>query len=425
MKAVLDWVNRPFIAYPDKTERFVYLLIFLFPVAGMSVRSWITNIFNLLVLLSLFYLKKKREPLSAEEKTFLWICAAYFSMYIVAAVANGWGPVQTRYLGTELRFLMIIPVYILVRRYPDNIKWLLYGAVLGGFFMLAQAAYDVFIAGHSTALGVYSKNIIGPFAVLTAFWCLYLLLMNRHKLNRKVSVIILLSVISALVAAGLSGSRGGYVGFIITGFACVLFFSKPRWMFLSLAGIALIVFAFYKNIGIVEQGVDNAVSELQAYYNTKNHIKDASSSTSTGVRLEMYRTGLMVIKDNLLFGIGPGNYKSRIESYIAEGKASPEVAKFSHPHNTFFEVTIAKGIFGLLTVLLLFFYPVYIYIKNYKICKPTAVIGLIHIIAITSFSLTDHSVVLMNNYTSILLLGTVIFFSAHIRECRQHSLTKT
>jgi len=97
MQKILDVINKPFIQYPDITERLIYLLIFLFPIAGMSVRHWITNIFNLLVLIALFTLKKPRTALLKQEKIFLWICAAYFAMFIISSLINDWGKTQTYY----------------------------------------------------------------------------------------------------------------------------------------------------------------------------------------------------------------------------------------------------------------------------------------------------------------------------------------
>ena len=421
MNKIINWVNRPFAAYPDITERLVYLLIFLFPIAGMSVRHWITNIFNLLVLIALFTLRKPREPLLKQEKYFLWICAAYFSMFIISSLANGWEKTQTYYLGTELRFLLVIPLYLLLRRYPDCSKWLLYGAILGGFVLFGQAYYDVYILKNSYASGIYSKNIIGPLAVLIGFWSLYYIWQNFKNLNNSSLIFISISVVIAFATAGLSGSRGAYVGFIITALASVMFASKPRWMIVCILAISLAGFLFYQNINIVKQGVDNAANEVQQYFQAKDHsnAEEPSSNTSIGVRLEMMRTGVSLIRDNPLFGIGPGNYHKNIIEYIKQGKANPALSGYAHPHNTFMEVVTAKGLIGLITVLMLFYYPAFIFIKGYKENKPTAVLGLIHIIAISTFSLTDHSVVVMNNYTSILLLGMAIFLSSHLQLFKQ------
>jgi len=420
MESINNWVNKLLVAYPDKTERIVYLFIFLFPIAGMSVRHWISNIFNILVLIGLFTLKKPREPLLKQEKIFLWICVAYFSMFIISSFANEWTKIQTYYLGTEMRFLFVIPLYLLIRRYEDSSFWLLRGALVGGFFLFGQAFYDVIIRDLPTAIGVYSKNIIGPFAVLIVYYGIYLFLQNFKIYKWQHLLLIFLSVIAALFAASMSGSRGSYVGFAVTGFASVLFFSKPRWMFAALFTISIIIVLFYQSSSIVKPGVDTAVNEVEQYLAAEDHVKDLSSTTPAGVRLEMFRTTMLFIKDNLFVGIGPGNYRSRTLSYVKEAKVHQAVAEYSHPHNSFIEVASAKGILGLITLLLLFYYPAYIYIKNYKTCKPTAVIGLIHIVAISAFALSDHSLVLMNNYTSIILLGMIIFLSSHIRSCRDH-----
>ncbi|MBN4080617.1 O-antigen ligase family protein [Beggiatoa alba] len=420
MKLIFNWINKPFALYPDNMERLVYLLIFLFPIAGMSVRHWISNIFNLLVLIGLFALRKEREPLLKQERFFLWVCAAYFASFILSSLVNGWGVNQTYYLGTELRFLFVIPLYLLVRRYSDCSLWLLRGAVVGGFFLFAQAYYDVYVMGSAQALGVYSKNLIGTLAVVVGFWGLYHLLINIKSHKWPYILFGLLSVMGAFFTASLSGSRGAYVGFVVTGLLCVVFFSRPRWMLAILLIVSLSAILFYQNSSIVKRGVDVAVNETQQYFRAEDHVKDVSSNTSTGIRLEMLRTGLLFIEDNPFTGIGGGNYADKMQGKIKAGLASPAIGRFDYPHNAFMEVATAKGILGLITVLLIFYYPAYLYIKGYKACKPTAVLGLIHIVAISAFSLTDHSVIVKNNYTSILLLGIVIFLAGHIRACRKH-----
>ena len=416
-RGMMKVISDPFTKYDSKLEPVVYLLIFLFPIAGMSVNHWITSIFNIIVLLGLFTLKSKNEVLIKEEKTFLWICVAYFSMFLIASLVNGWTDVQTRYMGTELRFLLVIPLYLLVRRYPDCVHWFLIGCIPAGFFLFGQAYYDVYVLGRTTAWGVYSKNIIGPFSVLVAFYIVFYFWSNRKAYRWQVLLAIIVSVVAALVAVGLSGSRGAYVGFIITALGCVMFFSKPRWMFASLAVISLVVVMFYQNSEIVKKGVDFAFDETYTYFQAKDHVHDASSNTSTGTRFEMMRVGMMIIRDNPVFGIGPGNYKVTADKYVDEGKVHAVIAGHGYPHNAFFEVATAKGFLGLMALLLLLYYPFYIFVRDYKICKTTSILGLIHIIALSVFSLTDHSVVVMNNYTSILLLGLVLFFSSHIRTC--------
>ncbi len=413
-----NYTYRPFLNYPDKLERFVYLLLFLFPIAGMSVRHWISSLFVLLVITGLFALGRKRAPLIQEEKIFIWICVGYVAVFFISSLVNGWGDPQYRYMGTEMRFLAVIPIFLLVRNFSDCTLWLLRGAILGGFVLFGQAMYDYFILKLGFANGIYSKNIIGPLSVITAFWCLYYSWINRSKANIYFHMMIIVSVVCALIAAGMSGSRGGYVGFLVTALFSVSFFSRPRWMLVGIAVTSFVALLLYYNIGNVNHGVNKAYSEVVNYYNAEDHVTDASSKTSVGVRLEMWRTSFMMFKDNIIAGVGPENFQASTKKYVDQNLVHREVQRFESPHNAFFEALTAKGIIGLIILLLLLYYPAYIYIRDYKTYKQTAVIGLIHIVLISSFSLTDHSVIVKNNYVSILLLGMAVFLSAHLRSIR-------
>ncbi len=415
LEQIANNTYRPFLAYSDRLERFVYLLLFLFPIAGMSVRHWISNIFILLMLIGLFTLRRTSEPLMREEKFFLWVCAAFFASFVLSALVNGWEYPQTRAMGTELRFLAVIPIYLLVRRYNDCTKWLLRGAIVGGFFLLGQAIYDVSVLKLGHANGVYSKNIIGPLSVVVAFWSFYYAWLNWRTLTPTIYIIIIVSIVCALIAAGMSSSRGGYVGFLLTSLFSVFLFFRPRWIIVGLIGITIVTVLLYNNISNVHNRVDRAYSGIVSYYKSEDTVKDLGSDPSVGIRLEMWRASVMMFKENIIFGVGPENYRTHALNYIELKLINPEVGLHENPHNAFLEALNSKGTIGYILFLLLLYYPAYVYIRDYKTYKSSAVIGLIHIVLITSFSLTDHSVIVKNNYVSILLLGMAVFYSSHLR----------
>ena len=64
-------------------EKYVYVLLFLFPIFAVTVRHWVSNIFVVLSLSSLVLLylqRKQRTELLKEEKILLWAFAAYFGV---------------------------------------------------------------------------------------------------------------------------------------------------------------------------------------------------------------------------------------------------------------------------------------------------------------------------------------------------------
>jgi O-antigen ligase len=397
-------------------EGLTYSLLFLFPIAGMLITGWLTNIYNFLFLLGLIYLRKRTQALRQEERVYLIICAVYFSIYILSSLVNGWGKIQTHDLGTEMRFLLIIPIYLLVREQAASWRWLLFGSLLGILFIFVQSYYEVHWQGRATAWGAYSKNLIGPFAALLAFWVLFLW-QERTSVYFKIAIII--AFVLAVLATALSGSRGGYVGLVAMFAAWLLLQFRTRW---ALA-IAIVVFGLlllvYQKSSIVNQGVNRAVSSFQVYMHDPDIAHSKIPMGSTEIHLEMWRAGKYFFPDHPILGVGPGNYQATAKKYAQEGKVNPAIALHGHPHNSFLEALYSKGIIGLMLLLLLLYYPFYIMFKTRAQSRMSAGLGMLHIIGISAFSLFDASPILMNNYTSILLLGIAVFFSHHLNQLAQ------
>lgn len=392
-------------------EGLTYALLFLFPIGGMLVRGWLTNVFNLLFLIGLFYLRKRNKPLRKEEKVYLWICVAYVGIYFVSSITNGWGQMQTHYLGTEIRFWMIIPIYLLVREQPNSWRWMLYGSLLGIVFIFTQSAYEVLVQGRATAWGAYSKNLIGPFAALLGF---YVLGLWQERKNVCFKTILVIAFVLAMLATVLSGSRGAYVGFVAMFMGWMLLQIPLRWMLVSMILMFGVLGGIYLKSNIVHEGVSKAFSEFDEYLRNPDIAHTKNFNGSTEVHLEMWRAARFFFPDHPILGVGPGNYQATAKKYAQEGKVNPEIAGHGHPHNSFLEALYSKGIIGLISLLLLLYYPFYILFRTRQQSRNSAGLGMLHIIGISGFSLFDASPILMNNYTSILLLGIAVFFSYHL-----------
>jgi len=403
--------SQNFISY----EKLNYLLLFLFPIAGMLVHGWLTNIFNLLFLLGLLYLSRRTESLHKEDRAFLYICAAYVSIYILSGIVNGWGPIQTHDLGTELRFWMIIPIYLLVRERHSSWRWLLLGCLLGIVFIFVQAYYEVYWLGKPTAWGAYSKNIIGPFSALLGFWVLFLWKQFSSYYQKAV---IVLAFFLAMLATAMSGSRGAYVGFVVMLCVWLFMYIRLRYvlvaMILALGGITLI----YQKVAIVHEGTNAAIAGFKAYMQEPDIASSKIVMRSTEIHLEMWRATKYFVSDYPVLGVGPGNYEITAQKYAREGKVNPVIGNYSHPHNIFLEALCSKGLVGLICLLLLIYYPFFVMFRTRKLSVDSANLGMLNIIGMTAFSMFDASPILYNNYVSILLLGIAVFFSHHLYQVR-------
>ena len=393
-------------------DKIAYLLLFLFPIAGMSVRHWISAIFTFLVLLSFSYLTKNGRSLVKEEKILLWIFFAFFVVFLVSALVNGWTERQTKYLGVEVRYLFFIPVYMMIRRLPEAVDWLLRGCIVGGVALGIQAYYSITVVDRSGMFGIYGPNLTGPYAVLMAFW-----LVISLNICQKLGVLkymIPVSVMGALFSVAMSGSRGAYVGLFGLIVASGFFIHKKKTRVLYFILMIFLVVGAYQFIPKVSERIDMASNEIPALLEKGTQ---GGRLGSVGARIEMWRTSWLFIPNNPVLGIGRGNYEALLPEYLEKGYVNSALKThgIGHLHNAYLEILVSKGIVGLAAFLLMLGYPFFFFTRYYKLFPEKAMLGIVLILGFSLFSITDASTFIKGNYTSIFLLFLAVFFSHHVR----------
>jgi O-antigen ligase len=389
--------------------RVVYALLFMLPVAGISVRHWISGTFTLLVLLALPDVFRRRYALAAAERYLLLLAAAFFVAFLVSSLANGWTELQTRYLGREIRFLLLIPIYLMVRRYPDAGLWLVRGGVVGGLVLFAQGLYDLHVLKLGRAQGIYSPNLLGPYAAIIAVSLLIFWKLERAR--RWLRGALVASLIGALAAVMMSGSRGGFVGL----FGMLLVWGalsfRGRHFALVLAGIIGLAYAGYTGSDHARQRIDQGMSELIGVIEVGDRLNNNSGLGSVPARAELWRAALLIARDNLLWGVGRGNYTEAARPYIANGEAHPEVVNYEHPHNAYLEVAVSKGLIGLAIFVALLWFPLYRFWRARHAAPEIATLGIAVITGFSLFSLTDASTFIKGNFIAIYLIYLAVLFA--------------
>jgi len=123
----------------------------------------------------------------------------------------------------------------------------------------------------------------------------------------------------------------------------------------------------------------------------------------TGKRIGIFKTTINMIQDNLLFGVGPGNYKLNFSKYQTKDLSlmRPEILlRVTHAHNEYLEIFAETGIFGFLLYLYILYIVIKIIIK--KLIGTKKVFSLTSILSIALFS------ILIQNLASIELRGYII-----------------
>jgi O-antigen ligase len=97
-----------------------------------------------------------------------------------------------------------------------------------------------------------------------------------------------------------------------------------------------------------------------------NIIENFTNSNTYQTRLKMWENTNSIIKNNLLFGVGAGNWKIEFANYgIADFEKSVRDGRmiYTRPHNDFLWVFSETGILGLITYSCIFIIPCYYLLK--------------------------------------------------------------
>ena len=406
-------------------ERFVKYSLFLMPTFAVSVKHWVSGFFGLLVLLgliSLFRSGKDTYSLYKEEKILIAILVSYFGVFLISSLANGWGQAGTYGLGTEIRYVLIIPVYLMLRNITEVERYLFAGIILGALVGGVQGLLDVYVFktfeyGRIIAWGHYGHLFIGPVTLLMVG--LLIPAVRVLKLDKRLWLILAGIAFLGLATVALSTARSAYLGFILLSILTTIYYLRWRTATVVIVVLTGLMISTYVISDKVQYRINKGVSEVTAYFESLEKYPDNPEKYhmgSLGTRLEMWRSTQYFFHEAPWFGVGRFNYQKKAQEFVDQGLANQAIAIHSHPHNAYIEMIMSKGIFGLLALLLLMYYPLYVFIKTRNASRDSAFAGIVLISAYTIFSLTEASTFIKNNFVSIYLVYLSVFFSWHIRE---------
>lgn len=407
-------------------ENSILLLVFLFPLAGTFVRHWISDILGLLFLISVYYyLKGSRTALYSQEKKWLWGLAIYFAVFVLTALVNSWTDEQTTWLGLEIRFLLIIPIYLMLREIRNVELAFFYGLLAGLVAVSVWGAYEIFFLKLERTWGTYSSLFIGPVTLLMAALVvakgIYFFRLDK-KSDIKLIIVCTVAVVAALLVVALSGARSAYLGFVAIVALYFFYYIRNMKVVIPLSLITIGFIIVVLNIDVVQQRILVAKQETLTYLESdENQTSVQTSESSAGIRLEMWRGSWYLIKASPVFGVGRGNYNKAMQKYIDAGLVNPGVNEHSHPHNAFIETLVSRGILGLMVMLFILYYPFYLFYKTRKASPVTSLMGMTHVILISIFSLTETATFIKGNFVAVNLVFMSLLLSLHLREVNSKS----
>jgi O-antigen ligase len=351
-------------------ERAITILFITYPVLLLSVRDGTSVCYVLLLVLSLLYLFRlgwRNIDWSHSDIAFTFAMAFLFGATLISQLYH----LSFRFdsLDSPSRFLFAVPIYLMLRSAPccpfgQRALWLSFPRALEyGFPLGAIAGLLTSFFFPSTDWLIPATYFVDPAQFGGAILSLGFLSLSTINWTRRdplgVVGLKLLGFIVGIYGAIETGERGVWIA--IPALLILLAYHQLSWKWRAAVAVIAVV------AGLASYWAIPTVRDRIAYTQTElTNVVSRSLDTSLGLRLQIWNATIEIIRENPIFGIGPA------EEVIEQFRAMHQRGWFtglgfeaasSQVHNEILANTARLGIFGLLSILAIYFIPMNLFVK--------------------------------------------------------------
>lgn len=292
-----------------------------------------------------------------------------------------------RHMGRYIRFLLILPVYLILSRPEYRLyRYLLAGAVLSGPLYLVLAFISVSQHPEFPASWQYHHIVFGAAAMLNAIFMITVL--ATAKTSHAMKAILVVSIFCAVYASIMSTARGAWIA-LPACFALLLYITvrsgdiKLKTLLLSLLMLVVLV-AVSPLTDLIERRYDQAVSEVERF------VSGEEFDTSVGGRLAMWHVALNVWKTHPIIGTGPGDFDEDLRASQESGLYT-NIDVHANIHNIYLQGLATTGIVGIIALCAgLLLIPFISFLRSISARADVASLaGVMTIVAFAVFGLTE------------------------------------
>lgn len=381
----------PAIRVSPGLEHLIGAILLCYPALLFLVRGGMNGSLFLLALLSLYLLSMRRLYRNRPDRA---------DSYFIIAMASGVAAVLAsqlyhhdmvaKYFDSDARFLLAIPVMLALRHIqPKTLSLMQYAFPLG-----AIAAFAAVMATDPHATTMASTSFInhihlGDMSLLLGFLSLF----SVNWINKDHVAVKLLKIaglLAGLYVSAVSSARGGWIAIPVFVLVYLHFRGSGRLYgkaMLAVLGLVLAALLAYLLIEPIHQRIWMIYSDLSQF-------SGGHEDTSIGVRLQLWQAALHLFADNPLFGVGAAGFAGAMDSLSASGAITPIAAGLGkgEVHNEILAHTVRFGIFGLASILAVYFVPFALFLKaarsNIRQQNGAAMLGICVTLGFFVFGLT-------------------------------------
>ena len=277
-----------------------------------------------------------------------------------------------------LRYLLfMLGLFYILYNTSNNLKKIISKIfILISIFLIADIFFEFFngsdIFGNN--YGAKYNRISGPFGdeLIVGFFLFYFgfiswgLFIRYHEFKNK--FIFYIFTVTIIYTVYITGERNAFYSSLIFLILTIVLEPKIRKIsFFALVTIA-VLFYFSNKFKVVGNKYDlsniNQIKNLNKEKDAKDFSKfEKFSNTALNSHWILhYKSAFEIFKENPIIGSGFKTFRTVCPKNVN----SKKYLCASQPHNIYFELLSDTGIIGLLIFMLIFIYPILLFIKNYN-----------------------------------------------------------
>lgn len=394
--------------------------LFLVTVKGWSSFILITSAF---ICFYHVFLRKNMNlinPNSKENETILKfvLSAPLVAILISSIIRNNF---RLQDLDGPVRFVLVIPIYLYIKSKNINIARYFFIIIPLSLIitLIHQYAFTQPMLWGTDRMSTYFSDplVFGYTALTLALMCLTIIMININ-LRTWIKILNSIGFVIGIYLALKSGSRTGWLVFP---FVLLFLYMQNRYKNKTIIFIGIILITilsilyFYLTSSSINSRINFILSEISNY-----SLNGLASENSIGFRLTFIRIAYDLFLIQPFSGYGdikaiPITIPSEIHTYATD--KAIYLATQSGFHNEIITNSIRSGIFGFLSSLAIFFYPLILFFKSSKSedldIRTNASLGFVFVISIFFSSLStevfDLKYTISFYATTIaLLLGSIL-----------------
>ncbi|MEC9482399.1 MAG: O-antigen ligase family protein, partial [Halomonas sp.] len=352
---------------------------------------------SLLTLLGQGAGRQRISVLDREDALWLLALCGFAGVWLADVARTGTWPEARANLGVWLPLWPVLAALMLLwlRCFPPSrLGWWL-GLASGAIGAGGIALYERAWLGASRADNDINAIPFGDVSLLLGILSLVAMLGRVSRpahYSRGLTGLLGVAAVAGLLASLLSGTRGGWIALPLLGwliycaFRCTLPARRLAWS-IGMAGLLLAGTVVWPQTGVtsrVMQGVEN----VQRYF------KQGEAGTSVGLRLDMWKAGLILFHDKPLAGWGEGRLENARDAMVQAGGLHPEVSRYDQLHSEIIDTAARRGLIGLIALGALYGIPLGLFSRHLRGSRDAqtralALAGMIVPVAYIDFGLTQ------------------------------------